>query len=872
MAKKQKKDKTVGRVQSNKRGLVRRVVTGRLFRYGYLWCALLVLLASTVLWSYLGAKLHQGNADQLIDAYMFGGKATFHGAEFPSAHTFLLKWPLFLLVAWCGSTATAFIVGTVAISVVTVGALAALLYRIERRPLVFGTICLALASVLLAIPAQPYAGALLPVNMAMIATRNLEYPTYIAALWLCVSAVRLKSWKFIGGVALLAVLIASDKLFLTIGIGSAVIAFMTYRVLRKVQIVYVAMRWFGATVLATAIALFLIWILGATGVAHFTNQADAGGSYGMVHGLHGLVLAGVYAVLDLFANFGANPAYDVTELGAMPHQALQHLSSWGGVALIINVALLAVGLYMACCFVRRSVTTPDVVFANERRSSVALLLLSSGISALAAFVLTDHYYAADARYLAIAFFALSITATVHMAGRHYRARTLLLTGVVLLAAVASGVFITVSSYHKSKQVLQTLNDRNALVAQALAHHPVTALVGDYWRVVPTKLAANNNLHILPLTACGQVRDALTSDAWRFDLQKQSFAYILSFDQNPTGYRNCSLEEVVKTYGRPNSSTIIAGSLSNPQELLLFYDHGAFHSAPKKKHSGAPQDSSTILPTTLDKLPNVLCRQGKTIMNVVAHQDDDLLFMNPSLTHTIAEGNCVRTVYVTAGDSGGDKYYWLSREHGSEAAYATMTPQSDDAWIERQIALSDHQFITVASPKNNPAVSLIFMHLPDGNLNGHGFHSSGYESLARLNSGRETQIRSVDGQSIYNATDLEQVLILLMKAYQPAEVRTQADVMSRRYPDHSDHIAVGQFTGRAFAAYEPIAAQPTGIRYFIGYPIHDMPENVAPADLAQKEAAFFAYAKFDDGVCQDEERCRNTPTYYAYLRREYEHTP
>ncbi|HKR82345.1 MAG TPA: PIG-L family deacetylase [Candidatus Saccharimonadales bacterium] len=853
-------------------GFAKRVASSVTFRRGYMVFGLMVLLATTVFWAYLSARLHQGNADQLIDSYMFGSKSTFHAAEFPSAHTFLLKWPLFLLIKLCGSTAAVFLAFTVGVVVATVGAFAALLYRIERRPLVFGTICLALASVLLAVPAQPYAGALLPVNMAMVATRNLEYIAYIVALWLCVSARRVKSWRFISSIALLTLLIASDKLFLTIGVGSAVIAYIVHRTALKVGLVYAALRWFSVTVVASIAALLLLWVVNAAGVTHFTNQVDAGGSYGVVHGLHGFVLAGTYAVLGLFTNFGANPAYDATVLSNIPGRTGAHLASWGGVAFLVNLGVLVVGLGMTARLVRVGFQTPeDKQAAHETHAKVAILLIWSAVAAVLAFMLTDHYYAVDARYLTVAFFAVFVAAAVYMARKNWQARTLLAAGLVLLVAIASGVFVAARSYNEGKTALQTVNDRNLSVAQALSHHPVATLVGDYWRVVPTKLAANNRLNILPLASCGQVRDALTSDAWRTDLRKYSFAYLLSFDQNLTGYQNCTLEEIIKSYGRPNASTIIAGNLAEPQELLLFYDRGAFHSAPKPKHAtkdtSASQDASTILPVSLASLPNVSCGQNPTVMNIVAHQDDDLLFMNPELEHSVSAGSCVRTVYMTAGDDGADKYYWLSREHGSEAAYSTMTPQEDSAWIERQVALSDHQFMTVASPKNNPGISLIFMHLPDGNVDGRGFRSSHFESLARLDSNKIPLIHSVDGQSSYDATELQQALAELMKTYQPTEVRTQANFIGHQYPDHSDHMAVGRFASRAFSMY----SHPTGatLRFFIGYPVHQMPPNVDGDDLARKEAAFFAYARFDGGVCQDQEQCAHTPTYGSYLRRQYE---
>ena len=39
------------------------------------------------------------------------------------------------------------------------------------------------------------------------------------------------------------------------------------------------------------------------------------------------------------------------------------------------------------------------------------------------------------------------------------------------------------------------------------------------------------------------------------------------------------------------------------------------------------------------------------LNVVAHEDDDLLFLSPDLLHVIQAGGSVRTIFVTAGDDG-----------------------------------------------------------------------------------------------------------------------------------------------------------------------------------------------------------------------------
>src|SRR4051812_27265299 len=65
-----------------------------------------------------------------------------------------------------------------------------------------------------------------------------------------------------------------------------------------------------------------------------------------------------------------------------------------------------------------------------------------------------------------------------------------------------------------------------------------------------------------------------------------------------------------------------------------------------------------------------CPLGAT-MNIVAHEDDDLLFLSPDLIHDVQAGRCVRTVFVTAGAFPGATDYGGQREAGSRAANALM---------------------------------------------------------------------------------------------------------------------------------------------------------------------------------------------------------
>jgi len=387
--------------------------------------------------------------------------------------------------------------------------------------------------------------------------------------------------------------------------------------------------------------------------------------------------------------------------------------------------------------------------------------------------------------------------------------------------------------------------------------------------VPVKYA-DQSLSIQPLTGCTQAGN-IGSSAWKLNLKKQSFAYILYLKKGLTNYPACDLAQVVGAYGKPRQSVLISGSLENPSEVLLLYPHGLTASGESSAHSNNP---STVIPVSVQELEtrtSTVCN-GPTLMTFVAHEDDDLLFTNPDLQTSINAGNCIRTVYLTAGDGGNGAYFWLGRESGSEAAYSYMTNSSND-WVQRIVELNAHEFVTVASPSGNPKISLIFMHLPDGNLKGQGFASTGFESLAKLEAGQIKTVKSVDGQSYYSLSNLSNALVSLMHTYLPADIHTQANYVSKTYPDHSDHIAVGNIVRMAASAYD---LQQYGnqikvpIQYYIGYPVHGMGVNVSGANLTQKEKTWFNYAKYDPTVCQNIQQCNDKTTYGFYLTRQYQY--
>jgi uncharacterized repeat protein (TIGR01451 family) len=277
------------------------------------------------------------------------------------------------------------------------------------------------------------------------------------------------------------------------------------------------------------------------------------------------------------------------------------------------------------------------------------------------------------------------------------------------------------------------------------------------------------------------------------------------------------------------------------------------------------------PTGFVRAATSPCPDGTTL-NVVAHEDDDLLFLSPDVLHDVQSDRCVTTVYLTAGDDGDVQSYWEGREAGVEAAYASMAGVPD-SWTQSTLSVKDSDNVTHSIVMQNldgdQNVSLIFMRLPDGKDDGSGFPSDNNESLKKLWTGNSsTRVHPVDGSSTsgYSKLGLESVLTSFMNQFQPDIIRTQDYVNTGvlgANDDHSDHQATGLLTYAAQQTY----TTPHTIRAYYDYESPNYPQNVYGADLAAKQDTYYLYDAYDPHVnCTSQANCE--ATYAAWLERQY----
>jgi LmbE family N-acetylglucosaminyl deacetylase len=246
----------------------------------------------------------------------------------------------------------------------------------------------------------------------------------------------------------------------------------------------------------------------------------------------------------------------------------------------------------------------------------------------------------------------------------------------------------------------------------------------------------------------------------------------------------------------------------------------------------------------------------TTLNVVAHQDDDLLFINPAISDDIAVGRCVVTVFITAGDAGRGHSYWQRREQGPMAAYAAMAG-SGDPWLEDTVVLAGRTVARRALPGTR--ISLLFLRLPDA----HSDARHHRESLQRLWLSEIPSVRSLDSGTPYTRKVLIETLSSVMDRYQPDEIRTLDYAHPYGDGDHADHHSAGYFTRAAQAGYRT----PHRISGYLGYGLAALPPNLPDPVRDEKLAFFLAYAPNDHRVCQDAPTCL-TNSYAPRFSRSY----
>jgi len=243
--------------------------------------------------------------------------------------------------------------------------------------------------------------------------------------------------------------------------------------------------------------------------------------------------------------------------------------------------------------------------------------------------------------------------------------------------------------------------------------------------------------------------------------------------------------------------------------------------------------------------------------VVAHEDDDVLFMNPDLGDDIRAGLPVETVYLTAGDAGKDTEYWMEREAGIRAAYAFMAG-IPDAWTESRPVIAGKRLVRFTA-KGRPDLQVTFVRLPDGNGDGSGYDVTGHASLIKLWNGEIAEMRALDGDggaaTRFGRADLVAVLGAILEEHRADHLHTldSSELYALTvYDDHPDHVVSARLAFEASLGYRA----PHRLSMYRAYNTSNEPVNLSPEQSVTKREI---YKRYDAHY-----ECRGAPDLDACL--------
>jgi hypothetical protein len=228
-----------------------------------------------------------------------------------------------------------------------------------------------------------------------------------------------------------------------------------------------------------------------------------------------------------------------------------------------------------------------------------------------------------------------------------------------------------------------------------------------------------------------------------------------------------------------------------------------------------------------------CGAG-TLVTVVAHLDDDLLFVDPAISERLDAGWCITTVHLIGGANGGDFAYVQTRERASRLAYARMAGVPDE-WLESNVTIAGklvHQMVLKARPQ----VRLLELRLPGGAVRG-GRVPLGllWEQHATIS----TYPMNADG-SVRVKYDRDALSATLKVILAQATLIYTLNPDTVPFIEHPDHI----YSARITRHVAQTLGKGVPIVYHVTYPTGGWPGNLPAAEVQRKRDIVASYFSID----------------------------
>ncbi|MFJ3309740.1 PIG-L family deacetylase [Streptomyces sp. NPDC086549] len=272
----------------------------------------------------------------------------------------------------------------------------------------------------------------------------------------------------------------------------------------------------------------------------------------------------------------------------------------------------------------------------------------------------------------------------------------------------------------------------------------------------------------------------------------------------------------------------------------------------------------------------------SLVQILAHPDDDLYFINPDLQRALEAGHRVTSVYLTAAEADGRNIdtrdprrmdsppdyegYAEARQQGLRAAYADMvTGDRESPWARDVVSFSAGVTAERSTLLAAPHVQLFFFGLRIVNT-GHGFPADVPSvRLVKLWTGEAvSQLTLIAAESPLREPQqitkdgLLRCLVELLHRTRPSQFWTMdpdpwhTDWDEERGPkpsDHQDHTATAQFALAALERYVVEGGAPPLVDHCVGYGNKIWPSNLTEHAWAEKKRVLEVYTSADGHDCR-----------------------
>lgn len=512
------------------------------------WISLAILGVVGTYTSYKTAITNFYNADAVVDTLIFPNFHQLNNVYVPAQHTFLLKWPFFLLQHLFPITKTNYVILTLFFAIVAYFGIILFIARLihNRRASTIVTLLFA-GIILLEFPIAHWLYA--PVNLAMTTTRNIEYVVFFGVLYFLFAGIR-RWWHFAIAVTLMALLCVSDQLFIFTSIGAALLL-----ALGGIHKLYRWQYWWvsGGILLGAALGKVALPF-----VAHFVHISGLHDPVHIVTDPHILRHVAFINFKNIFVDFGVN----ITEP--------QPLLSWllRGLNAIVLLSGICLSIYTLWRFIRGRL-------ASKAEHIAAFLVLYVG----AIFTLSILTGQAGERYIYILvptsllligiYFSQRITALP----KNYYVGTLCLLALLLAGGATAATHNQQTAIAYSEQRVGIPNEK---IVRLLATHHTSILLGNYWNVVPAAAISQNSLQRpiipVPVNNCVTAMNYLVRSDW-YRPHKADYSAFLLADAHGKEIGDCSETQLIKLFGAPRNKEVLQrDAKGNPTTQLWIYDY------------------------------------------------------------------------------------------------------------------------------------------------------------------------------------------------------------------------------------------------------------------------------------------------------------